>query len=117
MGLIAPAWIDSSFTGHTTTITGVLAVLDVAQDLRQQPAPRAHARVERARALAWRESSRDLAADAAMKNDLHFQPPTGPTRPPADRPRRLSTRLPTLRGGWCRIPVPSARVCEHLARV
>jgi hypothetical protein len=33
MGLIAPAWTDSSFTGHTTAITGVLAVLGVAQDL------------------------------------------------------------------------------------
>lgn len=33
MGLIAPAWTDSSFTGHTIMITGVRAVLGVVQDL------------------------------------------------------------------------------------
>lgn len=32
-GPIAPGWTDSSFTGCTTTITGVLTVLGVALDL------------------------------------------------------------------------------------
>jgi hypothetical protein len=32
-GLISPAWTDAAFTGYTTTVSGVLATIGVAEDL------------------------------------------------------------------------------------